>query len=246
MQDESLPLDGAASNHDMIFKPTSVWYGGLLAGGTFSGDGLTLTGTGFSLRAVRSSLDDYQAAVAHLQSVAGNDRQAIAIAQAASDVANKTMTIENDATRLRNDTQKMDAGVANCPDFGKQAESNTARIAKMLRAAPMLTGVDRSQLAVEASQIEVETNQIEVARSQYVIGLNQIVQDAASIAGQLRKFCNSSNSVQFAQPCRVAKAEATDFVASLGRGHTAFGRFKQAVEDQLAQQSTMIRRIQGG
>lgn len=33
VKDETIPLDGAASGHDLIFKPTSVWFGGLQASG---------------------------------------------------------------------------------------------------------------------------------------------------------------------------------------------------------------------
>lgn len=257
IKDETMPLDGAASGHNLVFKPTSVWFGGLQASGTFSDGRLTLTGAGFTIVTAISSLESYQTAVAHLQSIAAGDRQRIAEARALrarqaaqakafADAANKSATIENEAMRLRDDTAKMNTAIANCPDFRQRAASNTARIAKMLQVAKTLSGVDRSQLAVEANQIEVGTNQIEVARSQYAIALNQIVQDAGPMAAQLQQLCNSSGGVQFAQPCGPAKAAAADFAASLARGRSAFLGFKQAVQDELDRQSALIRQMDEG
>lgn len=257
VKDETIPLDGAASGDDLIFKPTSVWFGGLQASGTFSGGNLTLTGAGFTIEAELSSLENYQAAVAHIQSVAAGDRQRIADAQAArarqaaetqaiADTANKTATIEKGTAQLSDDTARMNAAIANCPDFRQRAAANTARIAKMLEVAPTISGVKRYQLIVEANQIQVGTNQIEVSRSQYAIALNQIVQDADPIAKQLQRFCNSPEGAQFAEPCGPAKAAAADFTASLARGRSAFLGYKQVVQDELDRQSTLIRSMNEG
>lgn len=256
VKDQTIPLDGAASNHDLMFKPTSVWFGGLQASGTFSSDRLTLTGTGFTLEAARSSLENYQLAVAHLQSVAVGDRQRIAVmradqaaqaasVQAARDLADKVASIEAATAQLRNDTAKMNSSVAACPDFGKQSAANTDRIGKMMRIAPTLSDVDRNQLVVAANQVEVGTNQIEVARSQYAIELNQIVLDAAPLVEQLQRACAASQGSQFAQPCVGGNAAAADFQASLARGRNAFVGYKQAVQNELNRQSEMIQRMGG-
>lgn len=256
VKDETIPLDGAASGHDLILKPTSVWFGGLQASGTFSSNHLTLTGSGFTIEARISSLENYQAAVAHLQSIAAEDRQRVADARAVqarqaadakavADTANKTATIEKDTAQLRDDTAKMNAAIANCPNFHQRAAANTARIAKMLEVATTLSSMQRNQLIVEANQVQVGTNQIEVARSQYAIGLNQIVQDAGPIAEQLKHFCDSPDGAQFSQPCGPAKAAADDFTASFARGRNAFVGYKQSVQDELDRQSALIRQMNG-
>jgi hypothetical protein len=253
---ETMPLDGAASGRDLIFRPTSVWFGGLQASGTISGDHLTLTGSGFTIEVAPSNLESYRADVAHLQSVAADERQRIANAramrarqaaeaQAISDTASKTTAIERGTAQLRDDTNKMNAAIKNCPDFRHQAAANTSRILKMLEHATTLSGVERSQLVVDANQVQVGTNQIEVARSQYAIALNQIVQDAGPIAEQLQQFCNSLQGAQFTQACGPATAAAADFTTSLERGRTAFVGYKQAVQNELDKQSTLIDRMNG-
>lgn len=249
----SAPIDGAASDHDLMFKPASVWYGGLSETGTFSSSGLTLNGSGSTLNAQRSDLNNYRAAVAHIQSIAAVERQRIAdlraqqaartAQQAARNVSEKIAAVEAATAQVHNDTTKMDAGIANCPDFGKRSAMNTERIAKMLRIAPTLSGLNRSQLAVQASQIEVDTNQIEVARSQYAIALNQVVQDAAPLAQRLQQFCNAPHDTQFDQSCVGANSAAADFQAALSRGRNSFNGFKQAIQLELDRQSAMIQRM---
>ena len=256
-------MDGAVSKHDLMFKPASAWYGGVTGTGTFSGNDLSLVGTGFSLNARRSSLENYKSAVAHLQSVAASERQRLAAiqaqqaAQAAAEqaaaaeadrvraAADKAAKIEAAAAQLRDETAKMNAAVAASPDFGQRSAANTARVVKMMQIAPTLSGQNRNQLIVAANQVVVGTNQIEVARTQYAIGLNQIVQQAAPLADQLQKFCGSPEGAQFTQPCVAANAAAADFQASLLRGRNAFNGYKQAVQDDLARQSAMIQRMGG-
>jgi hypothetical protein len=253
---QSAAVDGVASGHDLMFKPASAWYGGLAVTGTFSSNGLTLTGMGRTLDAQRSNLGEYKAAVARLQSVAAGDRQRIASLQAAQmahvaqvqaarNVAEEITKIEAATIQLRDDTAKMNSGIAACPDFGKRSAMNTERIAKMLRIAPTLSEVDRNQLVVAANQVEVATNQIEVARSQYAIELNDIVQDAGPLADKLQGFCTSPQGAQFAEPCIGAKAAAVDFQTSLARGRNSFIGYKQAVQDELSRQSAMIQRMGG-
>jgi hypothetical protein len=254
--DQATALDGAASQHDLMLKPASAWFGGLSASGTFSGDHLTLAGNGFTIDAQRVPLAAYQKAVAGLQALAAADRKRIADAQAAQaaaaaqaqaarDAADKTARIQATTARLRNDTARMNAAIANCPDFGSRSAANTARIANMLRVAPTLSDFDRNRLVVAANQVEVGTNQIEVARSQYAIALNGIVQDAAPIAQQLTTFCASAEGAQFGQQCADAKTAASDFIASLARGRTAFNGYKQAVQTELDRQAAMIQRMGG-
>jgi hypothetical protein len=267
VNDQASAVDGAASKHDLMFKPASAWYGGLAATGTVSGNDLTLSGAGFTMKAQRSTLEQYQAAVAHLQSLAASDRQRLAIAQAEqaaqaarnqaaqaaqaaqneaiSDAADKTAKIQAATAQLRNDTAKMNAATAASPDFGRRSAMNTARIAEMMRIAPTLSDVNRNQLIVEANQVEVGTNQIEVARSQYVIGLNQIVQDAGPIADALERFCGSLQGAQFADPCSGGKAAAAEFRVSLARDRTSLIGYKQAVQDALNRQTAMIQRMGG-
>lgn len=256
INDQSTPIDGAASKHDLMFKPASVWLGGLTATGAFSGSSLTLTGANFTLTAQRSNLEKYRFAVAHLQSVAAGVRATIAAAQATQaseaaqaqairDAADKTAKIEAATAQLRNDTARMNAAIANCPDFARRSAMNSTRVEKMLRLAPTLSEIERNQLVVSANQVEVGTNQIEVARAQYAIGLNQIIQDATPIADAIDRFCGSPQGAQFPQPCETAKAAAADFRVSFARDRTSFVGYKQAVQDELNRQSAMIQRMGG-
>lgn len=254
VKDRTTPLDGAASGKELMFKPTSAWFGGLQATGSLTIGGLTLTGNGNTLNVARSNMGNYQAAVAHLQSIAANDRQRIATAnmlqarkaaeaRTLQNTINTASAIQSATARIRADTTRMNEGIDNCPDFGQRAAANTARIAKGLRIAPTLSEVQRNQLVVEANQIEIGTNQIEIARSQYAGELNLIVQDAESIADQAQRVCDSPQGVQFAQPCSPAKAAVADFKLSLARGRQSFLGYKQAVQNELTRQSTMIEKM---
>lgn len=254
VKDQTVPLDGTASDHELLFKPVSIWYGGLQASGTFTSDSLTLAAAGHTLNATRSSLDKFETAITHLQQVAATDRQRIANfraaearraaeVQAIKDAAAKTTTIENFTARLSNDTARINYGIANCPDFGQRSAANTARIGKMLRLAPTLSSIQRNELIVAANQIEVGTNQIEVARSQYAIELNQIFQDAEPLADQLEQFCNSPQGARYSQPCVPAQATANEFRTSMARGRKVFLPYRQAVHDDIARQTAMIQQM---
>ena len=254
VEDHTTPLDGAASGKELMFKPTSAWFGGLQATGSLTLCGLTLTGNGNTVNVARSGMGNYQAAVAHLQTVAANDRKRIATAnvlqvrkvaesRALQSVINTASVIQNAATRIRADTTRMNAGIDNSPEFGERAAANTARIAKGLRIAPTLSDVQRNQLVVEANQIEIETNQIEIARSQYAGELNQIVQDAESIAVQAQRVCDSPQGAQFVQPCGPAKAAVADFKSTLMRGRQSLLGYKRDVQNELARQSAMIEQM---
>jgi hypothetical protein len=256
VKDRSVPLDGAASGGNLVFKPASVWFGGLQATGTLTRDGLALTTGGNTSIFSRSNMENYQAAVARLREVAAGQRkrmadakvaQAVRVAQlkAIRDAADKVVALNNAATRLRTDTERMNRGLASSPDFAARSAANTARIERMLKIAPTLPASQRGQLGVQASQVEVDTNQIEVARSQYAIELNQIVQDAGPIAVAVKKFCESPQGVQFAKPCGPAKAAAADFKGSLARGRASFNGYKQAVQTEISRQDVLIRQIDG-
>jgi hypothetical protein len=254
VKDHIIPLDGAASDGNLVFKPTSVWFGGLQATGSLTSNGLSLTTDGNTFVIARSNIENYQAAVAHLREVAARERQKITdakVAQATREaqlkeiraVADKIVAIDNAMTRLRSDTERMNKGLANSPDFGARSAANTTRIERMLKVAQTLSGSQRGQLSVEASQIEVDTNQIEVARSQYAIELNQLVQDAGPIADQVENFCNSPQGAQFVKPCGPAMTAAADYRASLARGRISFGGYKQAVQNEISRQDALIRQI---
>jgi uncharacterized protein (DUF2237 family) len=256
VHDKSVNLDGAASGHDLMFKPTSAWFGGLNATGSFDRGGLTLTGAGLSLKADRSSLEKYQAAVAHLRSLATTDRQSIAAAraqeaaqaaqaQAETEAAKRVSALEAASVELRSDTAKLDSAIAAAPDFGQRAAANTVEISKMMSVAPTLNGIERNRLMVSANQVVVGTNQIEVARSQYALGLSQIAQRGGPLADQVLQFCGSPRGVQFTQPCSGAMAAASDFKKSMMHGVSSFGGHKQTVQTELSRQSELIRRMGG-
>jgi hypothetical protein len=257
VKDRSLPLDGAISEHDLLFKPSSAWFGGLQATGTVNGDHLTLTGNGTQVEADRSDLDKYRAAVARLQAVAAQDRQQIADARQAQAqqaaqmkaikaVADKIVALQKAMEQLQSDTTKMNAGLANSPNFTERSATNTARITKLAQIASTVSGVRKSQLVVDANQIEIDTNQIEIARSQYAIELNQIVFDAKPVAEQVLRFCNSAQNAQFAKPCGPATAAATEFQSSLAKGQKEFGAYKQGVQNELNRQSALIHQMSIG
>lgn len=256
VKEKSAAVDGSASDHDLMLRPASAWYGGVQASGTFSRNELTLTGEGFTLNAERSSFEKYQEAVVYLKTAATEERQKIetareaeatqaAQAQAVQDTNTKLTALGNATNQLRQDTGKLNASITNCPNFARHAAANTARIAKMLKIAPTLTELDRNQLAVEANQIQVETNQIDVERSQYANGLNQIVQDAEPIVGRVQKFCSAPPASQFAAPCNTAKSAIAEFQAAVARGRNAFLPYKQALQTELQRQSAMTRRMGG-
>ena len=263
VEDQSVNLDGAVSKHDLLLKSSSAWYGGLTATGRFTNDGITLTGSGFTLRARRSSFEKYQTAVAHLQSVAANDRQRIADARAAQiaqevqtrankvqaqaiqDAADKTTRIKAASVELRNSTVRLSSEIAAAPDFGRQSAANTALIAKMMRVAATVSSNERDQMVEEANQVVAATNQIEVARSQYAMELNQIVQQAGPLAQQVQQFCGSPEGSQFSQPCIDAKAAAAEFFSALDHGRSSFNGYKQTVQSELAKQSAMVQRMGG-
>jgi len=267
VSDQSAALDGAASQDELMFKPASVWLGGLAASGTISGDQLTLTGRGFTITAQRSTLAEYQKSVADVQTAAAARRHQLADAraaqaaqlaqqraaqaallaqqQAAREFEANSAGIAAGTLRLRNDTAKLNVAIANCPDFSGRSAANTARIAEMAQAAPTLSSFERGRLTVAANQVEVGTNQIENARSQYAIELNQIVQDAAPLAQRIGSFCASPQGSQFGQPCAEARAATDDFKMALAHGRDVFTGYKQAVRAELNRQSIMIQRMGG-
>jgi hypothetical protein len=239
----SAHADGSIAGHDLVLRPESVWYGGVEASGTVSGDKLTLAGTGFTLTAVRSSFKEYQDAVEHLRSVAATEHQHIAVAQAAQAEADKRITIMQAANQLRVDAAKLINDIDHSPNFGQQAAANTARIAKMLRASSTLSSDERSQLTSDANQIESNTNEIEAARSEYAFRLNQIIQDAGLAATGLQKTCATPQMPQFAVQCKEASSALTAFQAAVTHGQQTFTPYKKQVQSELNRQAYLIQRL---
>jgi hypothetical protein len=253
---ESANLDGAASNHDVVFKPATAWLGGVSASGSFKGDRLIISRNGSEVTARKASLDQFQKAVAQLKAKAAEERHLVAEAQAKQaaqaaqasafqDAADKATKLQQATVELQADAAKLNEAVSAAPDFGQRSADNTARIVKMAQLAPTLSNGDRSRLAVSADQIIVGTNQIDVARTQYAIGLNQIVARAAPIATAVERFCDTPQANEFGQLCAQAKAAATDFESAVVHGSSVFKGYKQTVQTQLSRQSQIARKIGG-
>jgi len=254
VKETSLEADGSISGQDLLLSPKSVWFGGVQASGTVSGNKLTLVGTGYTLTAQLSSFQKYQDAVEHLRSVGADYRQQIADTQAAEasakakakaerDLANKQAEILEVARLLRAETAKLIAEIKQIPNFGQDAAANTAHIVKMLQIAPTLSGVEIGQLSVAASQVEIDTYQIEVARSQYAIGLDQILRNAGRLAAELEKMCTLPYSPQFTMQCKEAKPVIPDFKEKLKYGQEKFMPHRQQVKIELDRQKVLIRKI---
>jgi len=254
VSDKTIPLDGVASDENIVFKPVSAWFGGLQASGTVNSNVLSIVGSGTQLSIRRSNLEEYKAAIARLHGVAETDRKRIvendlaiarraSLASAIQAVENRKAALEDAALRLREESARLQQVLSKSPDFTQAAANNTGRIARMLQAAGRLSEGQRSQLAVEASQIEVGTNQIEVARSQFAYGLNDIVGRAGQAAQQVMLFCKSPPGAQSTAPCANAKAAEEDFRATIANGEKTFGRHKLGVQGEIEKQQELIRRI---
>jgi hypothetical protein len=250
VSDDSATLNGAASKHELVFKPAGVWLGGAGASGSFTRDGLTIRRNGIDVTARKASLDDFQKAVSQLKARAAKARRQAADVQATEagqgaggaafeDAADKGAKLREAAAGLQADAAKLNAAVSAAPDFSRQAADNTARI------AGMASGGDRGRLAASASQVIVETNQIDVARTRYAIVLDQIVARAAPIATAVQRFCDTPPAAPFGQPCTEAKAAATDFESALVRAATVFKGHKLTVQTELARQNQIARKIGG-
>jgi hypothetical protein len=257
IKDDVEPLDGAASRHDLTLtsKPVS-FLPGVSMTGKVDGDTLTLVGQGTSIQARRSSLDGYQAAVARLRTLAQTEQRQAAEARAAQEaraaesrrimaIANTTQSLGQATTELRDITAKFNAGVANAPDFGQRAAVNTARVNELARRAATISGLQRSQLAVDANQVIVDTNQVQVARNQYGIELGQVAQPGGVLANRIDAFC-ASPAPQFVEPCKAASTAAADFKAAYVRGKAHFQAFDQGIKAALNAQSATVQRMAGG
>lgn len=256
VNEKSANADGSISGHDVLLRPESLWLGGVQASGTISGSELTLSGENFTLIAERSSFKKYQDAVIRLRSNAAAERQRIADAratQAAQEAKAKGMlnlmkqkaAIVEASNKLGLYAMKLNTSIDRSPNFGQQAATNTARIAKMSQTASTLASVDRRQLSVAADQIAIDTDQIEMARSQYASSLNQIVEDASIIAAQVQKACVSPQATQLTMECKKAKSAIADFKATFQRGQRTFTPYKNQVQKELNQQALLIHGING-
>ncbi|MGZ3347197.1 MAG: hypothetical protein ACXU82_21380 [Caulobacteraceae bacterium] len=256
LNDESATFDGAASNHDLAFKPTSTWFGGRGASGRFSGDTLTINRGGAEVTARKASLGDFQKAVSQLKARAAEERRQMVEAQARQaaqtaqataigDAGDKAGRLERATADLRADAARLDEGVSAAPDFGRRSVENTARIAQMARSAPSLARADRDRLIASANQVIVDTNQVDVARSRYAIGLDPIVQRASPLATEVQRFCDTPEAAPFGTPCARAKAAATGFESALVHASTVLKGYKQTIQTELARQNEMVRRMGG-
>jgi hypothetical protein len=256
VNDQSAPLDGNASGHDLVLKPTSLWFGGVSASGSFTRTLLTLSRNGAEVKARKASLDEFQKAVAQLKARATKERhqiaetqadQAAAAASAVSftDGAGSPAKLQEAAADLGASAIKLNDAVTAAPDFTRQSVANTAQIAGMAQSASTLSRTEKGRLAASANQLLARTNQIDVARTQYAIGLNRIVQRAAPIATAVERFCETPQANPFGRPCTQAKTAATDFESALVRASTVFKGHKQAVQTELSKQSDIIRKMGG-
>ena len=253
---QTITLDGAASRHDLLLKPTSAWFGGSSATGRFTRDSLTLSHAGRDLQARRASPDDYQKAVARLQARATTERRRAAEAgfqraeqqaQATTiaDAADKNGRMSAATVELRNAADRLNRGVEAAPDYGRQAADNTAKIEQLARLAASAAAAGRGPLGVQANQVRVATDQIEAARSQYAIGLEAILQQGSPVSTDVLRFCDSAGGAPFAGSCGPAKAAATSFQSALVRAVTVFRGYKQTIQTELLRQGEIAKRIGG-
>ncbi|HEY4030958.1 MAG TPA: hypothetical protein VGM25_11485 [Caulobacteraceae bacterium] len=256
VNDRSAKLDGAASKHDLVFKPTDAWFGGVAGSGAFDRGSLTISHNGSELKARKGSLDEFQKLVGQLNARATMERhradetkadRAAQVAQAAAikDAGDKAARLQEAAAQLRADAAKLNDAVAAAPDFGQQSVGNTARIGQMAQSAATLSRKERGRLSAQANQVIVGTNQIDVARTQYAVGLNQIIQHASPIATDVERFCDTPQASPFAKACAEAKTAATGFESALVRASVMFKGYKQTVQTELARQNQLAGRIGG-
>ena len=256
----------------LMFKPVSFVDAGLTATGKVSGDTLVLTARGLSVKAKRASLESYQAAIQHLQAIAAAEQKNAAAEQAAEQARlaelRAAQQVRDDAARaeaveaarlqgiadkdaklvaatsdLRRQTAVLDTALGAVPDYGRLAEVNSEKVARLLRAAPGLSPVDRSQLAVEGNGVVIETNGLEIDRNQKRIEANQIVQSAGALAIEIAKFCGSVEGAQHTGSCKAANPAVANFQTSLARGRTLFATLAQRIKDNAERQRRMVSQI---
>lgn len=247
-------LDGRASGHDIIFKPTSAWFGGINASGTFSPTSISIIRNGATLTVNRASLDEYQKAVAALRSRGDAEAQQMAVSKArqVSNAQKQTAAAERNGenqrllaatTELKADTERLAAALDKTPDFGRQASQITEKMERMLQAASSLSGAQKSQLVVAAGQGMVATNQLEVKRGQSVIELRAFADRAAPTATMVQQSCANTRASEFAESCAEAKTSLTRFTAGLKRAAEMFKAYKASIATELAHQNLMMDRV---
>ncbi len=251
INDQTVAVDGAASNHDLIFKPASAWFGGVSASGSFTGDTLTIAHGGTSVTAKKASLATFDQDATQIRTAAAQEQRQVALVQAkqASEAAQAAAVktagdhianLQRAASELRATTKEINDGVAAAPDYGQQSAENTAKVEQMLERANTLSSLSRYQLSVKANDVAVATYQLEVARYKYAVGLDQIVQQTA-----VQRFCDGPQGAQFASQCADAKAAASNFQGAVNHGAGVFKGYKQAVQQNEDRQNDMARKIGG-
>lgn len=245
---------GSVSGNDIILQPVSFWSGGVATSGKSEGDRLTLFRDGNTVTATRSTLADYQRALADLNQKAFRIQRDIAIRRAqqnaATDAARRMRAITGAnnrlaslASNLRLDTVKLKGALAKIPDFGSQAAANTDRIARMARTSPSLSSEARVQLKIEANQVEVATKQIEVERSQYAISLNGIGQDGGEAISEIDRICDVQSVPEVAAACSDARRAKNDFKAMIAHGRDIFLPYKAKLQSEMRRQAQFVARI---
>jgi len=244
IDDQSTTLAGSASKHELTLRPAND---GLGVAGTFSREGLTLNSRTPAVKARRTNLKDFQAAVARLEQVAAAERRraldaearqsdAAAVAAPIRNAPDKAARLDAAAAELATDAAQLNAGVAGAPDFAQQSAQNTAQVAALARQA---------RGAAAANPLIVATNQIEVARSRYAAGLNRIVRRGAPLATEVQRFCGSPEAASLAQPCAKAAAAATDFQSALVHAVVVFNGAKRAIQLDLSRQNELAQKLGG-
>ncbi len=249
-------LDGSVSGNELILRPASIWLGGIQASGIYSSSSLQLTGQGFNISAERSSLDGYQVALSKLKSVAEGRQAKLAQAdaqlkheearmQGERDTAANVASIREAASRIANATSRLNEGISKSPDYAKFASANTARISRMLAAAPNMSEAQRRELGVQANQIMAGTNQIEVSRSLYSIQLNAVVDDAKVATAPIASLCGRTPKPQFASVCSEAFTAMNGFKAAVERGKSSFSPYERQIADEMREQEQLAAKIDG-
>lgn len=245
MTDQSATLDEAAARRDLAFTR----------------DGLTLRRGGGEVKARKASLADFQKAVSQLKATAAQERRQVVDAQAGPAAqgvqagtfeagafeapGDRGSRLQTAASALQADAARLDQAVSAAPDFGRQSQDNTARIAELAQRARTLSGADRSRLAASAGQVIVETNQVDLARSRYAIDLDRIVSRAAPAATAVQRFCDSPEASSSGPACAKAKAAATGFQGALVHASVVLKGYKQTIQTELARQNQMIQGMGG-
>jgi hypothetical protein len=245
VSEKTSSFEGSASGNDLLVRPTSEWLGGLQASGTYDSNSITLTGQGFTFSAKRSDLEKYQSAVEHLKWVASDRANKRAQLQAQFQTSDKATQVQQIAANISGAVGRLNDAVGRSPDFAQMASANTAKVQRMLQAAPSMGEVQRGQLDVAANQVVVGSNQIEVSRQQYANGLNSIIEGVKADADRMTRLCAGNPSGALFQSCKNGLAAVNEFAAAVAKGRTSFTPQKVRIEAEIKRQEELAAKIDG-